>query len=158
LIEGKILHTCDIESEELPSASRLLGRELVLNAPWCPIAHPYSPLCRDAAQSHSERVTRAFDEVRKRTNVAMGKVTVDSDFSVIQINDPKGLPPAPIVPKVTGTSKPPRKPLSILLDPETPVFDEDITNFLLGPIRLRPGVTFRDRQVLKTRPPIVTET
>jgi hypothetical protein len=133
--------------------------------------------------TEAERITQVFDEARKRTNVAMKAVTVDSDFSVIQINEPKGLPPTLIVPKVTVKPKPPpkqqtvtaarpvrtapvrtpakrkRKPPSILLAPDMPVFDEELTGISYSDkFVCVPGVTFRDGQVVKTRPPLVNNT
>lgn len=55
--------------------------------------------------TEAEKITKIFDEAKKKTNVTMKQVTVDSDFSVIQISEPKGLPPAIIVPKVSTNKK-----------------------------------------------------
>ena len=158
--------------------------------------------------TEAEKITKIFEDAKKKTNVAMKKVTVDSDFSVIQISEPKGLPPAIIVPKVTtnkksnvGKNEKRRIPISVpkatsstiknasqqsetkdqqtqqkptrpvqtflaskqkkkkktqvrIIEPDLPVFDEDVAdisysdNFVCSP-----GVTFKDGNTVKSRPP-----
>jgi hypothetical protein len=131
----------------------------------------------------AEKITRAFEEARKRTNVAMKAITVDSDFSVIQINEPKGLPPALIVPKVTTKARAPprqtatsvlrparappprpeakkrRRPQSMLIVPDVPSFDDEVAGISYSDrFVCAPGVTFRDGTVVKTRPQAVNTT
>lgn len=158
--------------------------------------------------TEAEKITKIFDEAKKKTNVTMKQVTVDSDFSVIQISEPKGLPPAIIVPKVSTNKKTnvgkndkrripisvpkassstvknaslhsdskeqqiqpkPSKPIQTFLaskqkkkkrpqvkiiETDNPVFDEDVAdisysdNFVCAP-----GVTFKDGNTVKSRPP-----
>jgi hypothetical protein len=128
--------------------------------------------------SEAERITKAFEEARKRTNVAMKAITVDADFTVIQIVEPKGLPPALIVPKVTTrTRQPPRPSAAViaarpvkpvpakketkrrkvapLLQPDAPAFDEEIAAISYSDrFVCAPGVTFKDGATVKSRPPV----
>jgi hypothetical protein len=131
-------------------------------------------------KTEAEIITKMFEQARKRTNVATKAVTVDADFTVIQITEPKGLPPALIVPKVTTKSKPPakpaaavavtrkpaaigrtdqkkrRKPQSFLIQPDVPVFDEEVANISYSDrFVCAPGVTFKDGSTVKSRPPVV---
>ncbi|OHT06213.1 hypothetical protein TRFO_25843 [Tritrichomonas foetus] len=63
------------------------------------IPKPKTPL------TEAQIITRKFEEAKKKMNVTSKSVTVDSDFNVIQINEPKGLPPAIIVPKISTSTK-----------------------------------------------------
>lgn len=156
--------------------------------------------------TEAEKITKLFEDAKKKTNVAMKKVTVDSDFSVIQISEPKGLPPAIIVPKVStnkksnaGKTDKRRIPISVikttsstikntsqqqdskeqqpkqnkpitsifpskqkkkkrpqirLIEPDVPVFDEDVADISYGEnFVCAPGVTFKDGNTVKSRPP-----
>jgi hypothetical protein len=132
--------------------------------------------------TEAQVITKAFDEARKKTNSAMKAVTVDADFTVIQINEPKGLPPALIVPTVSTKGKAPvkppasalgtpkvtrptvaktdakkrRRPQTALVAPDMPVFDEEVANISYSDRFIcEPGVTFKDGSVVKSRPPIV---
>jgi hypothetical protein len=141
-------------------------------------ARAAAPVLTDA-----QVITRAFEEARKRTNIAMKAVTVDADFTVIQIAEPKGLPPALIVPKVTTRAKAParptqviavarvvrpaaktepkrrRRPQSTLIQPDVPVFDEEVASISYSDrFVCAPGVTFRDGTAVKTRPQVVNNT
>jgi hypothetical protein len=134
--------------------------------------------------TEAQVITRTFEEARKRTNITMKAVTVDSDFTVIQITEPKGLPPALIVPKVTMKAKAParptqvtavvrvarpggktteqkkrRRPQSMLIQPDVPVFDEEVANISYSErFVCAPGVTFRDGTAVKTRPQVIDST
>lgn len=126
--------------------------------------------------SEAVAITRAFEEAKKKTAVSMKAVTVDSDFSVIQITEPKGLPPALIVPKVTTKRaqhveqpqtagrqqaravirKPQpqqkRRVVPKLVEPDTPIFDEEIAEVSYSDKFIcAPGVTFKDGTVVKSR-------
>lgn len=130
--------------------------------------------------TEAQIITKKFDEARKKTNVMMKSVTVDSDFSVIQINEPKGLPPALIVPKVTTkktiTSKNQKQNAAVmpriakpiikktdtkrkrraqtkLIEPDVPIFDEEIAEISFSDkFVCAPGVTFKDGNTVKSRP------
>lgn len=126
--------------------------------------------------SEAQIIMKTFEEARKKTNVAMKAVTVDSDFSVIQINPPHGLPPALIVPKVatkkatktekTSTSiarppravikkpeKPKRRALPKLIEADVPQFDEEVAEISFSDkFVCAPGVTFKDGTTVKSRP------
>jgi hypothetical protein len=128
--------------------------------------------------SEAERISQAFDEARKRTSSAMKAITVDSDFSVIPIAEPKGLPPALIVPKVTMRTKGAPRPVTSvvtsrprravtrsepkrrrqappLLQPDLPVFDEEIAAInYTDKFVCSPGVTFKDGSTVKSRPQV----
>jgi hypothetical protein len=129
--------------------------------------------------SEAERITKAFEEARKRTNSAMKAITVDSDFTVIQISEPKGLPPALIVPKVAAKSRPAARPVATvptarqrrpvasrnepkkrrqpppLLQPDVPVFDEEVAAISYSDrFVCAPGVTFKDGTTVKNRPQV----
>jgi hypothetical protein len=106
-------------------------------------------------------------------------VTVDADFNVIQIQEPKGLPPNLIVPKIAGRKgakeerekgssisgrsvrvtilkpEPPKRKLpQRIVEVEQPKFDNEITEATFADkIVCAPGVTFRDGIVVKSRPP-----
>jgi hypothetical protein len=131
--------------------------------------------------TEGERITKAFEEARKRTNVPMKAITVDSDFTVIQIAEPKGLPPALIVPKVVTRSRPPQRPSAAiaarpigpptakkdtkrrkvppLLQPDVPAFDEEVAAISYSDrFVCAPGVTFKDGATVKSRPPVVNTT
>jgi hypothetical protein len=134
------------------------------------------------ALTEGQIITKAFDEARKKTRMAMKTLTVDSDFSVIQIQEPKDLPPPLIVPKVSAKAKSvvairttatlsvipkaPRgslskvdgklkkKPLAALLQPDLPVFDEAIATIShTDRFVCGAGVTFRDGPIVRSRPP-----
>jgi hypothetical protein len=132
--------------------------------------------------TEAQIITKAFEEARKKTNSAMKAVTVDSDFTVIQINEPKGLPPALIVPAVSTKSKaqppkaPPttaavprvtrpvvsrkemkkRRPNTALVQADVPIFDEEVANISYSDkFVCSPGVTFKDGTIVKSRPPVV---
>jgi hypothetical protein len=130
--------------------------------------------------SEAQRITKAFEEARKRTNSAMKAITVDSDFTVIQISEPKSLPPALIVPKLVTKSRPapkpvatvpagkPRRPVQIrneprkrkqapvLLEPDLPVFDEEVAAISYSDrFVCAPGVTFKDGTTVKSRPQVI---
>jgi hypothetical protein len=129
--------------------------------------------------SEAERITKAFEEARKRATSAMKAITVDSDFSVIAITEPKGLPPALIVPKVTTRARPPPRPVATvvssrprraivsrnepkkrkqqqpLLQPDVPAFDEEVAAISYSErFVCAPGVTFNDGITVKSRPQI----
>ena len=126
--------------------------------------------------SEAVAITKAFEEAKKKTAVSMKAVTVDSDFTVIQINEPKGLPPALIVPKVTTkrsakveqqqvvqrtvarpritrpqtTTK--KRSLPKLIEPDQPIFDEEIAEISYSDKFVpAPGVTFKDGSTVKSR-------
>lgn len=133
--------------------------------------------------TEAQIITKKFEEAKKKTNVMMKSVTVDSDFSVIQINEPKGLPPSLIVPKVTtkklttsknqkqtnvvtapriarpiviqkNDKKKKRKPQTKLIEPDLPVFDEEVSEISFSDrFVCAPGVTFKDGTTVKSRPP-----
>jgi hypothetical protein len=134
--------------------------------------------------TEAQIITKAFEEARKKTNSSMKAVTVDSDFAVIQINEPKGLPPALIIPSVSTKSKAPpvkvsagasipvvprvtrptvsrsqpkkRRPQTVLVQPDLPKFDEEVANISYADkFVCAPGVTFKDGSTLKSRPPLV---
>lgn len=136
--------------------------------------HPPSLVATEA-----ERITKAFEEARKRTNVAMKAITVDSDFTVIQITEPKGLPPALIVPKVSTRTRAiaprasaaavaarpvravvqkkdqKRRKAAPLLPPDAPAFDEEVAAISYSDrFVCAPGVTFKDGTTVKSRPPV----
>jgi hypothetical protein len=145
--------------------------------------HEKKPAKKVIVLTEGQIIAKAFDEARKKTNMAMKTLTVDSDFSVIQIQEPKGLPPALIVPKVTTKSqklvairstatlaiipkgprasmstadlKKKKKPLTMLIQPDLPAFDEEVANLSYADrFVCAPGVTFRDGQTVKSRPPL----
>ena len=126
--------------------------------------------------SEAVAITRAFEEAKKKTAVSMKAVTVDSDFSVIQITEPKGLPPALIIPKVQTkkstkveqpstitrvaprsymtrqNNQPKKKTLPKLVEPDTPIFDEEIAEVSYSDKFVpAPGVTFKDGNTVKSR-------
>lgn len=126
--------------------------------------------------SEAAAIARAFEEAKKKTAVSMKSVTVDSDFTVIQITEPKGLPPALIVPKVTtkksayaaeqqsGRARPvrpvikkpqpqqKRRAVPKLVEPDTPIFDDEIAEVSYSDkFVCAPGVTFRDGNTVKSR-------
>lgn len=131
--------------------------------------------------TEAQVIMRTFEEAKKKTSATMKAVTVDSDFSVIQISEPKGLPPALIVPKV-GTKKSgmgrdasamklnpihnrnpvvrkaevrKKKQLPKLLEPDTPIFDDVLNDISYSDKFIcAPGVTFKDGNVVKSRPPL----
>ena len=140
-----------------------------------------------APPTAADTILRTFDEVRKRTNVSTKAVTVDADFTVIQINEPHGLPPSLIVPRIqtkkasqqtqigekntltlsarTGrtqraTIKKPevskkRAPPKIV-DADLPIFDNEVSDITFADrIVLSPGVTFKEGNATKSRPPLV---
>lgn len=130
--------------------------------------------------TEAETLLRTFEDVRKRSNVTTKSVTVDADFNVIQIQEPKGLPPSLIVPRIsakkvvktekkaqTMTGRAPRpairkpeparrKPApQKLIEPDVPRFDKDIAEVTFtDKIVCAPGVTFRDGNAVKSRPPL----
>ena len=131
--------------------------------------------------TEAETLLRTFEDVRKRSNVTMKSVTVDADFNVIQIQEPKGLPPSLIVPRISAkkvvktekkaqtlTGRAPRpairkpdttkakKPVQQkLIEPDVPRFDKDIAEVTFtDKIVCAPGVTFRDGNAVKSRPPL----
>jgi hypothetical protein len=103
-------------------------------------------------------IMKQFEEARKKSNISMKAITVDSDFTVIPIQEPKGLPPALIVPKIGLKAKSPVLPTttkagsalgaipkgprlsgprnetkkkrmpSLILAPDVPVFDDEGAN------------------------------
>ncbi|OHT04083.1 hypothetical protein TRFO_28442 [Tritrichomonas foetus] len=129
--------------------------------------------------TEAQIITRKFDEAKKKTNTMMKSVTVDSDFSVIQITEPKNLPPSLIVPKVT-TKKPSNKQQKVasttmprimkpvaqkndlkrkrrtqsrLIEQDQPIFDEEIAEVSYSDrFVCAPGVTFKDGSTVKSRP------
>ena len=128
------------------------------------------------AVSEAVAITRLFEEAKKKTSIAMKSVTVDSDFTVIQITEPHGLPPALIVPKVTTKrathvnenpvavsrgpkpsivkpAPPPKKKTTTkLIEPDLPIFDEEVAEVSYSEkFVCAPGVTFKDGNVVKTR-------
>jgi hypothetical protein len=108
----------------------------------------------------------------------MKAITVDADFTVIQIAEPKGLPPALIVPKVATRARPPpraaaaaaaarparppppkkdakRRRVAPLLLPDAPLFDEEVAAISYSErFVCAPGVTFKDGGTVKSRPPV----
>ena len=106
----------------------------------------------------------------------MKAVTVDSDFTVIQINEPHGLPPALIVPKVTTkrashvgdnnssvsrqpkpslvkpVPPPKKRQVQKLIETDTPIFDDEISEISYSDkFVCAPGVTFKDGSTVKSR-------
>ena len=145
-------------------------------------AQEKKPKKTEPVLTEAQIITKAFDEARKKTNVIMKSVTVDSDFTVIQINEPKGLPPALIVPKVSTKGKPvPKKernvgqsiprikrpvlakneqkkkrPQTKLVEPDAPVFDDEVADISYSDrFVCAPGVTFKDGSTIKSSPQIV---
>jgi hypothetical protein len=109
----------------------------------------------------------------------MKTITVDSDFTVIPITEPKGLPPALIVPKVTtraikgskqtvtvtavrpkraivSRTEPKKKKQQVsLLTPDLPSFDEEVAAVSYSDkFVCAAGVTFKDGNMIKSRPPV----
>jgi hypothetical protein len=134
-------------------------------------------------QTEAEKITKAFEEARKRTTAQMKAITVDSDFSVIPIAELKGLPPALIIPKVTAKAKAAprvnaeaagirqprpsvikkevkrRRQQPSLLAPDMPVFDEELASISYSDrFVCAPGVTFKDGSTVKSRPQVVNTT
>ncbi|KAH0785544.1 hypothetical protein GPJ56_010565 [Histomonas meleagridis] len=125
--------------------------------------------------TEAQIITKAFEEAKKKTKSPMKSITVDSNFSVIQINEPKTLPPTIIVPKVSITKpvKPTqaihanrhstqqrekpmkrRKSQTKLLEQDNPVFDEEITDIPFDhKFVCSPGVTLKDGNFVKSKAP-----
>lgn len=128
--------------------------------------------------TEAETIMKTFEEVRKRSTTTTKAVTVDAEFNVIQIQEPHGLPPSLIVPRITTkkaakTEKPqpminraPRpsikkpdtsnkkRPTPRLIDADVPKFDNEIAEVTFADkIVCAPGVTFRDGNAVKSRPP-----
>jgi hypothetical protein len=138
---------------------------------------------RTVILTEGQIITKQFEEARKKSNSSMKAITVDSDFTVIQVQEPKGLPPALIIPKVVMKAKPQaavkpptnfgtisqtalrsppprndskkkRKLPSMIIQPDIPVFDEEIATVSYSDrFVCAAGVTFRDGNVVKSRPP-----
>jgi hypothetical protein len=170
--------TPDEESEKKPGPTN--PRPVIPHSPTNKSAKPKKQI---PTLSEAEIITRAFEEARKKTNMSMKALTVDSDFTVIPIAELKGLPPALIIPAVSTKTKaaaapkstsvlsaipkvarptPGRKevkrkrPSSILLQPDLPVFDEEVANISYSDrFVCAPGVTFKDGQTVKSRPQAV---
>lgn len=126
--------------------------------------------------SVADELRKTFEEQKKKTAQSLKSCTVDADFSIIQIVEPHNLPPSLIVPKVTTKKalksepsttqiravRPPaptkqaaprRKPLPKLVEPDTPIFDEEMHEINYGDkFVCAPGVTFKDGNVVKSRP------
>lgn len=161
---------------------------------------------------------KTFEDIRKKSNVSTKSVTVDSDFSVIQITEPHGLPPSLIVPRIqtkkisnkdesgdgksdtisgrpgprtarlrntikktnnstrsvvgstgitstygraTATIKKPEAKKRLppkIIETDQPKFDTELSEVTFADrIALSPGVTFREGNVVKTRPPLTDE-
>jgi hypothetical protein len=139
------------------------------------------PVKRAPTITEAQLITKAFEEARKKTNVSMKSVTVDSDFTVIQINEPKGLPPALIVPSVSTKGRAAAKsaaaavvpvarlarpvlaksdgkkkrPHTALVPADVPIFDEEVAGISYADkFVCAPGVTFKDGSTVKSRPPV----
>jgi hypothetical protein len=121
---------------------------------------------------------KTFEEIRKRSTTTTKAVTVDADFQVIPIQEPKGLPPSLIVPRVAAkkavkdekpaaasvrTARPAirrpeaakRKPPAKVLEVDAPKFDTEMAEVTFADkIICAPGVTFRDGNAVKSRPPL----
>lgn len=152
----------------------------------------------------ADTILRTFEDVRKKANISTKNVTVDSDFTVIQITEPHGLPPSLIVPRIqtkklnndsnnddgrtnnrsarfkggntknstssargtkasqmirtTATIKKPeapkKRPPPKIIETDQPKFDTEISDFnFTDRISLNPGVTFKEGNLVKSRPP-----
>jgi hypothetical protein len=128
--------------------------------------------------TEGETILRTFDEIRKKSTVSTKAVTVDADFNVIQIQEPKGLPPSLIIPRIAAkkvvkqdkttslSGRAPRPPIKKpeapkrkvqpkLIETDAPRFDTAIAEVTFADkIVCAPGVTFRDGNAVKTRPPV----
>jgi hypothetical protein len=170
-----------VEKEPEPRVTRAPERLIRARTAARPESQAAKPKKKkEVVLTEAQIIIKTFDEARKKSNVAMKSVTVDSDFSVIQITEPKGLPPALIIPKVTvktkgGAGKPAvaptvprvtrtatkqepkrRRPQVKLVEPDTPVFDEEVADISYSDrFVCVPGVTFKDGTVVKSRPPVV---
>lgn len=166
-----------------PASSRTSNTHVSARSPHNTIPNKESKKRQKPPPTEAQVIIKAFEEAKKKTAVTMKAVTVDSDFSVIQITEPKGLPPSLIVPKIGTKNKIPgkneaiasrqnvankrgttvgrrqdrakKKQLPKLLEPDTPVFD-DVMNELSYSDKFvcAPGVTFKDGNVVKSRPPL----
>ncbi|KAK8881918.1 hypothetical protein M9Y10_044556 [Tritrichomonas musculus] len=166
----------------------------------------------------ADTILKTFEDIRKKSNVSTKSVTVDSDFSVIQITEPHGLPPSLIVPRIqtkkisnkdesgdgksdtisgrpgprtarlrntikktnnstrsvvgstgitstygraTATIKKPEAKKRLppkIIETDQPKFDTELSEVTFADrIALSPGVTFREGNVVKTRPPLTDE-
>lgn len=163
----------------------------------------------------ADTILRTFEDIRKKSNVSTKSVTVDSDFSVIQITEPHGLPPSLIVPRIqtkkmsnkddgdgktetmsgrsgprtarlrntmnktnsiktarptigntgysraTATIKKPEAKKRLppkIIETDQPKFDTELSEVTFADrIALSPGVTFREGNIVKTRPPATDE-
>ncbi|OHT04824.1 hypothetical protein TRFO_27609 [Tritrichomonas foetus] len=130
----------------------------------------------------ADTILRTFEDVRKRANVTTKSVTVDADFTVIQITEPHGLPPSLIVPRIqtkkiaknekTGNERsiarstrtpratikkpeaPKKRPPPKIVETDLPRFDNEVSDLTFSErIMLSPGVTFKEGNAVKSRPP-----
>lgn len=126
--------------------------------------------------TEADTILRTFEEARKKSNMTMKAVTVDA-FTIIQITEPHGLPPSLIVPKVATkkivkpekpttaitraprpsmkkVEQPKRKIQPKLIENDVPKFDNELAELTYADKFIcSPGVTFRDGNAVKTRPP-----
>jgi hypothetical protein len=128
--------------------------------------------------TEAETILKTFEEIRKRSTVSTKAVTIDAEFNMIQIQEPHGLPPSLIVPKISmkkvagkvekplvSTARPVRPPIKKpdapkkkamgrLIEIDAPKFDTEIVDVTFADkIICAPGVTFRDGNAVKSRPP-----
>lgn len=176
------------EEEKVVEAKNLTARSRSGNVPFAERSsrknQEKKPKKTEPQLTEAQIITKTFDEARKKTNVIMKAVTVDSDFTVIQINEPKGLPPALIIPKVSTKGKQGqpkernvvqtmprikkpvltrndqrqkrRRPQTRLVEPDVPVFDEEVADISYSDrFVCAPGVTFKDGSMIKSRPQVV---
>ena len=126
--------------------------------------------------SEAELILRSFDEARKKINGTQKNITVDENFQVIQIQEPKGLPPSLIVPRIS-TRKPEissarpvktiRTPHPVIKKPQTnntkkkvrffeadePIIDKSLVDLsLTDKFICAPGVTIKEGGLTRTRP------
>jgi hypothetical protein len=167
-----------VNATELPKDEPKERPKAATRPPPARTSKPKQPVV--VVVSEAERIMKAFEEARKRTNSQMKAITVDSDLSVIPIAEPKGLPPALIVPKLTTRPKGPPKPVvpvvasrprrmgvnkseprrrrkqpPPLLEPDVPAFDEEVALISYSDkFVCSPGVTFKDGSTVKSRPQV----
>jgi hypothetical protein len=127
--------------------------------------------------TEAEVILKAFEDARKKANITTKSVTVDADFNIIQIQEPHGLPPSLIVPRIAakkiikperqspasarttrGINKKPettrRKPQGRLVELDVPKFDTEVADMsFTDKVICSPGVTFRDGNSVRSRPP-----
>ena len=128
--------------------------------------------------SESVGFSRVFENTKKRTSSQQRNITIDSDLNIIEIQEAKNLPPPLIVPHISTKKAPvaesnPRptqlqkvpirkfrpekkKIIPKLIDVDSPKFESEAVQqaFQADKIVIAPGVTIRDGNSIKSRPPL----